>query len=230
MDINYIQDIIKEKENLKKVNLKIKNNSLNTLFTIISMIVVCTEIFILYPFLSYILTNNIGIVFLVFLSTALIQFYIIFNLDKSNFSLYVIEKFLSSFSKKQGVSHDHKLFELFKSNFYSTENANEIKNYFITLNSIQQDYFLSEIDRFDIFLFNKIADYIELTDVDTLKQNKKIISDILLKELQEEEIKFLTNKIKNKIKKDTNINRNEILNAFNDEKEEKVKKTIIREL
>lgn len=237
-----IKNIVNDKELIKNLDYSVlKSNSYLNAFSL--FIVFFESIFILFAFFidiskpvgDYAILKIIAI-HLFMVSPIFINMFLSKFFNYKNYcglTLKIIRKIFYSFNKE-----DKEILEKLTNSgdFLIHNTPTKMKNilkYYNSLNNKEQKYFLEKAEYISTLKRN-IINYIKKNDVETIKKEKDVLTDIVIDNFNNYEIEYISNILINKLKQDKEIKRKMFLNNFNDEEKlEKVNinnKNIIKEI
>jgi hypothetical protein len=220
-----LQEFYKKRKNLKNINKKdIEENSVFDVF------VSFFELFFLIPYLIHNLplTDNIkGIIIGCFVGVGFF-FYPISYFFKFKSILNCFFKFFNKIKlKKLNIDNKLKNKIINISPFISNNKINQIIEYYSKLDEIEKDYFLSDYDQ-EEYSYDFLKTYILKNDINTIKNNKIIISEIIAEDLEKRYLTQIKEIIQEKIEEDEEENKKQIINMFENKKEKR--NTILKEI
>lgn len=219
MNINKIENIIKQKESFQNLE-NFKDKYYNNLGSLLFFIFLFLEMTILFPMIGIVLNlNTISILF------GLISFfgYLFYSLNFNKpFGLSgILFNIIQKNIKKEGIDPDSLLGDLLYGKFLSRRNIKKVKNYHDSLNDIQKEFYSLSMYDYEDFLFFNLQEYISKNNVNTIKENKKRLTDILVDELSLYKREKVVVKLKKKLEEDKEIQKSNILNIFEEEEQDK---------
>lgn len=107
----------------------------------------------------------------------------------------------------------------------------KILTYYNSLNEKQKKYFTLK-SNYQSILKKNIFDYIKNNDIETIKKEKEILTDIIVNNFKNYDIEYIGQLILNKLKEDKEIQRKIFLDNFNNEEQQDIKsnKKVIKEI
>lgn len=160
-------------------------------------------------------------------------FYWKFYNNRKLFSEFLFHYFYyNKVFKHLGIKKNSKLYNNLTcyEDFYTEDTLKNIKKYYDSLNPICQTFFTSRKYTYEKYLKLEIIKYINESDTQLLKKNKEILTDILINNLDSTDIVVLTDKIKEKLNRNVENKRKDILNAFEEDVDIVKKKKVIQQI
>lgn len=230
MDIINIENIIKEKDNIKKIKfINQEYESKNYLKSIIFLFF-SFEIFAIYPLIAFFLGMGSLSITLI-LPVIALQFFFIEKFQEPKLLTGLILGFFNI--EKYGIKKDSELGGMLEKNFInSKKHIKKVKNYYETLTEIQKDAFIQE-KPYECLLSNCIQKYINLNSIETIKHNQDKLINILMDEVSTSKRDKFAQLIKDKLAEDRKIQKANLVNIFKEDEKERnltVNNKIVREI
>lgn len=240
--IKDIKSIVNDKEIINNLDYTLlKNNKINSTLSV--SILFLEPIIIFFGFFVDI-TKPVGdYAFLKIISFGLFIFsaFIIdglldkfFNKNYYGLTLNLITKIFYRFSKEEKNILNQIIDMKGFYTLYTPKTLRKILNYYNSLNEKEKKYFLKKT-KYKNILEKNIINYIESNDVETIKRDKEELTNIVINNFNNYDIDYISIILKNKLKKDKEIQKKMFLDNFEDDepleiKINKNKQNIIKEI
>jgi hypothetical protein len=229
MSIEYIKNIIREKNNIEKLDKNIIKNKGNILSMFIFSLLFITESFLIPILIISTFSFNVFSLFIAFGLFSFNVFYIFTN-ETSFILKNILKKIYKPYINSLSINIINNIPNYAKEFFYyRKKDINDFKEYYEQLTNIQIEFFESDFNSYDRFLNDKILEFIINSDKEYLKINKNEIIEIVQNNLEDKNFDIVIKMIQEKFNKDyTKRNKTEILiNSF---EVKKINKNIIQQI
>lgn len=240
--IKDIKNIVNDKEIINNLDYTLlKNNKINSTLSVSILFLEPIIIFFVFfvditkPVGDYALLKIISFclfTFSAFIIDGLLDKF--FNKNYYGLTLNLITKIFYRFNKEEKNILNQIIDMKGFYTPYTPKTLRKILNYYNSLNEKEKKYFLKKT-KYKNILERNIINYIKSNDVETIKRDKEELTNIVINNFNDYDIDYISIILKNKLKKDKEIQKKMFLDNFEDDesleiKINKNKQNIIKEI